>query len=156
MSDFGTGGSIAQINHTLTRGRGTIRGMHYQRPRHDEAKFVSCLEGVIFDVAIDIRPDSPTNLQWHGEILSAENARSMMIPGGFAHGFQTLTENCELTCTTSPMRPSLKAGSIRSTRVLPFPGRSKWPRCPSATEPSPSFLAEAALPWSLSSLIGML
>ncbi|TWA56967.1 dTDP-4-dehydrorhamnose 3,5-epimerase [Sinorhizobium medicae] len=111
MSDFGTGGSIAQINHTLTRGSGTIRGMHYQRPRHDEAKFVSCLEGVIFDVAIDIRPDSPTNLQWYGEILSAENARSMMIPGGFAHGFQTLTENCELVYLhDKPYAPESEGG----------------------------------------------
>jgi len=79
LSDFGTGGSIAQINYTLTREKGTIRGMHYQRPPHDEAKFVSCLEGVIFDVAIDIRPDSPTYLQCYGEILSAENARSNRV-----------------------------------------------------------------------------
>ncbi|ASY57474.1 MULTISPECIES: dTDP-4-dehydrorhamnose 3,5-epimerase [Sinorhizobium] len=96
LRDFGADGCVAQINHTLTRIKGAIRGMHFQRAPHDETKFVSCLSGAVFDVAVDIRPDSPTYLQWHGEILSAENARSMMIPGGFAHGFQTLTEDCEL------------------------------------------------------------
>ncbi|MEY9162586.1 dTDP-4-dehydrorhamnose 3,5-epimerase [Sinorhizobium fredii] len=96
LRDFGADGSIAQINHTLTRNEGAIRGMHFQRPPHDETKFVSCLSGAVFDVAVDLRPDSPTYLKWHGEILSAENARSMMIPGGFAHGFQTLAEDCEL------------------------------------------------------------
>ncbi|WP_018236477.1 dTDP-4-dehydrorhamnose 3,5-epimerase [Ensifer sp. BR816] len=96
LGDFGVDGSVAQINHTLTRIKGAIRGMHFQRAPHDETKFVSCLSGAVFDVAVDIRPDSPTYLQWHGEILSAENACSMMIPGGFAHGFQTLTEDCEL------------------------------------------------------------
>lgn len=73
LADFGADGSIAQINHTLTRTAGTVRGMHFQRPPHDETKFVSCLSGTIFDVAVDMRPDSPTYLQWHGEVLSAEN-----------------------------------------------------------------------------------
>ncbi|MBW9112609.1 dTDP-4-dehydrorhamnose 3,5-epimerase [Rhizobium cauense] len=95
LSDFGIG-RIAQINHTMTQAKGAIRGMHFQSAPHDEAKFVSCLSGAVFDVAVDLRPGSPTYLQWHGEVLSAENARSMMIPPGFAHGFQTLMENCEL------------------------------------------------------------
>jgi dTDP-4-dehydrorhamnose 3,5-epimerase len=95
LSDFGIG-SVAQINHTMTQATGTIRGMHFQSAPHDEAKFVSCLAGAVFDVAVDMRPGSPTYLKWHGEVLSADNARSMMIPPGFAHGFQTLTENCEL------------------------------------------------------------
>ncbi|WEX76632.1 dTDP-4-dehydrorhamnose 3,5-epimerase [Sinorhizobium numidicum] len=96
LDDFGSTGVIAQINHTMTGVRGVIRGMHFQRSPHDEAKLVSCVVGAIFDVAVDMRPDSPTYLKWHGEVLSAENARSMMVPGGFAHGFQTLTDNCEL------------------------------------------------------------
>jgi dTDP-4-dehydrorhamnose 3,5-epimerase len=87
---------IAQINHTLTRQRGAVRGLHFQHPPHAEEKLVSCLKGEILDVAIDLRHDSPTFLQWHGEILSATNRRSLLIPGGFAHGFQALTENCEL------------------------------------------------------------
>lgn len=87
---------IAQINHTLTRQRGSVRGLHFQHPPHAEAKLVSCLKGEILDVAVDLRRDSPTFLQWHGEILSAENRRSLLIPEGYAHGFQTLTEDCEL------------------------------------------------------------
>jgi len=87
---------IMQINHTLTKFSGSIRGLHFQYPPHAEDKVVSCLSGKIFDVAVDIRRDSPTFLQWHGEILSAENQKSLLIPEGFAHGFQTLTENCEL------------------------------------------------------------
>lgn len=96
LVDFGHNGSIAQINHTMTRLAGTVRGLHFQRAPHDEAKFVSCLAGEVFDVAVDLRPESPTFLQWHGEVLSAENGRSMLIPGGFAHGFQTLAKDCEL------------------------------------------------------------
>lgn len=87
---------IAQINHTYTARRGTVRGMHFQYPPHGEIKLVSCLRGEIFDVAVDLRRNSPTFLMWHGEVLSADNQRSLMIPEGFAHGFQTLTEDCEL------------------------------------------------------------
>jgi len=87
---------IAQINHTLTASRGTVRGMHFQRPPHAETKFVSCLRGEVFDVAVDLRRDSPTFLRWHGEILSADNHRTLVIPEGFAHGFQTLCDDCEM------------------------------------------------------------
>lgn len=87
---------ISQINHTLTRQKGAVRGLHYQKPPHAENKVVSCLGGEIFDVAVDLRKNSPTFLHWHGEVLSAQNHRSMLIPEGFAHGFQTLTEDCEL------------------------------------------------------------
>lgn len=87
---------IAQINHTLTRTRGAVRGMHFQFPPHAEVKLVTCVRGEILDVAVDIRRDSPTFLSWHGEILSAANRRSLLIPEGFAHGFQALAENCEL------------------------------------------------------------
>jgi dTDP-4-dehydrorhamnose 3,5-epimerase len=88
--------SIAQINHTLTNTKGAVRGLHFQYPPHAETKLVSCLQGEIFDVAVDLRRDSPTFLHWHAEILSAKNRRSLLIPEGFAHGFQALTENCEL------------------------------------------------------------
>lgn len=90
------GKGIAQINHTLTAGRGTVRGMHFQHPPDAETKFVSCLRGEVFDVALDLRKDSPTFLRWHAEILSAENHRTLVIPEGFAHGFQTLTDHCEM------------------------------------------------------------
>lgn len=88
--------SIAQINRTLTRARGAVRGLHFQRPPHAETKIVSCLRGAVFDVAVDLRRGSPTFLRWHAEILSQENARTLIIPEGFAHGFQTLTDDCEM------------------------------------------------------------
>ena len=87
---------IQQINHTLTRKAGVIRGMHFQYPPAAEIKIVSCLQGSILDVAVDLRANSPTFLQWFAAELSAENQQSLFIPEGFAHGFQTLTENCEL------------------------------------------------------------
>ena len=97
--EFGTAGwhkPVAQINHTLTRKRGAVRGLHFQHPPHAESKLVSCLSGQVFDVAVDLRSDSPTFLHWHGALLSAENHRSLLIPEGFAHAFQALTEDCEL------------------------------------------------------------
>lgn len=87
---------IAQINHTLTRRKGAVRGLHFQYPPHAETKLVSCLLGEIFDVAVDLRRDSPTFMQWHSVILSAQNRQSLLIPEGFAHGFQSLSEGCEL------------------------------------------------------------
>ena len=87
---------VAQINHTLTQKPGTVRGMHYQRAPHAEMKLVSCLRGTVWDVAVDLRPGSATFLQWHAVELSAHNLRALLIPEGFAHGFQTLTEDCEL------------------------------------------------------------
>jgi len=87
---------VRQINHTLTHQAGAVRGLHFQHPPHAEDKFVSCLRGEVFDVAVDLRRGSPTFLRWHGERLSAENRRSLLIPKGFAHGFQTLTTDCEL------------------------------------------------------------
>lgn len=96
FAERGVNKRIAQINHTLTCKKGAVRGLHFQRPPHAETKLVSCLKGEIWDVAVDLRCDSPTFLQWHGEILSAENRKSLLIPEGFAHGFQALTENCEL------------------------------------------------------------
>lgn len=88
--------TIAQMNHTYTIKKGSVRGLHFQYPPHAECKIVSCLKGEVYDVAVDIRQNSPTFLQWHSEILSAENKKSLLIPEGFAHGFQTLAENCEM------------------------------------------------------------
>ncbi|MBI5450848.1 MAG: dTDP-4-dehydrorhamnose 3,5-epimerase [Gammaproteobacteria bacterium] len=96
FTEAGINKSIAQINHTLTRKIGAVRGMHFQRSPHAEIKLVSCLRGTIWDVAVDLRRSSPTFLKWHGEILSASNRMSMLIPEGYAHGFQALTEDCEL------------------------------------------------------------
>jgi len=96
FAEAGINKPIAQINHTFTCKKGAVRGLHFQHPPHTETKLVSCLQGEIWDVAVDLRRDSPTFLQWHGEILSAANRKSLLIPEGFAHGFQTLSEDCEL------------------------------------------------------------
>ena len=88
--------SIKQINHSLTLTVGAIRGMHYQNHPHSEIKMVRCISGEVFDVAVDLRKDSDTFLQWHGEYLSAENSKMMVIPEGFAHGFQVIKPNSEL------------------------------------------------------------
>jgi dTDP-4-dehydrorhamnose 3,5-epimerase len=87
---------VRQINRTVTREVGSIRGMHFQYPPHAEIKFVSCLRGSIFDVAVDLRRGSPTFLHWHGEVLSGDNAISLFIPEGFAHGLQTLSDDVEM------------------------------------------------------------
>jgi len=88
--------TIAQINLSRTEKVGAIRGMHFQFPPHAEIKLVRCLRGCIFDVAVDLRHGSETFLQWHGETLSADNWRMMVIPEGFAHGFQVLEGVAEL------------------------------------------------------------
>jgi len=101
---------IAQINHTHTAQRGTVRGMHYQHPPHAEMKLVSCLQGEVWDVAIDLRTNSPTFLRWHAEILSADNNRALLIPEGFAHGFQTLSDDVQLLyCHTTAHSPASEA-----------------------------------------------
>ena len=117
---------VAQINHTLTRQRGAVRGLHFQHPPHAETKVVSCLKGEILDVAVDLRRDSPTFLHWHGEILSAANRKSLLIPEGYAHGFQTLAEDCELIYLhTSPYHPesegALNVADPRLNIAWPLP-----------------------------------
>jgi dTDP-4-dehydrorhamnose 3,5-epimerase len=87
---------IAQINQSLTRHKGSIRGMHFHYQPDTETKIVACTRGEVFDVAIDIRNGSSTFLHWHAELLSADNMHSLYIPAGFAHGYQALTDNCEL------------------------------------------------------------
>lgn len=103
--------TIVQINHTLTATAGTIRGMHFQYPPYAEMKLVTCLRGEVFDVALDLRRGSPTFLKWHAEYLSADNHKSLAIPEGFAHGFQTLTDDCELLYLhTTAYHPGAEAG----------------------------------------------
>lgn len=87
---------IAQVNNSFTKKKGSVRGMHFQYPPSAELKIVRCVRGAIFDVGVDIRKDSPTFLKWHGEVLSAENQKMLVIPEGFAHGFQTLEDDCEI------------------------------------------------------------
>ena len=81
---------------------GTIRGIHFQAPPYLEAKVVRCTRGAIFDVMVDLRWRSPTYGQWHGEELSADNHRMFYIPKGFAHGFQSLSDNSEVDYEITP------------------------------------------------------
>lgn len=87
---------ITQINHSVSAKRGTFRGLHFQVPPYDEMKIIKCLRGSVLDIAVDIRSSSPTFLRWTAVEISAENNRLVIIPAGFAHGFQTLTDNAEL------------------------------------------------------------
>ena len=88
--------NIVQINHSISSSIGSIRGMHYQISPHSEMKLVRCIKGSVWDVAVDIRKGSPSFLKWHAELLSAENSKMMVIPEGFAHGFQVIEKNSEL------------------------------------------------------------
>jgi dTDP-4-dehydrorhamnose 3,5-epimerase len=111
LAEAGWTEPIAQINQTYTARQGTIRGMHFQHPPHAEKKLVMCLKGRVYDVAIDIRKDSPAFLKWHGEILSPEDTNALLIPEGFAHGFQTLTPDVlMLYCHSEFYTPESEAG----------------------------------------------
>jgi dTDP-4-dehydrorhamnose 3,5-epimerase len=87
---------IVQINHSRTTTVGSVRGMHFQHPPHAEMKLVRCLKGRVWDVAVDLRQHSPTFLHWHGQELTPTNTYMMIIPEGFAHGFQVLEAESEL------------------------------------------------------------
>jgi dTDP-4-dehydrorhamnose 3,5-epimerase len=87
---------LVQCSISYNRRRGTLRGMHYQAPPHAEAKLVRCTAGAIYDVIVDLRPESRTRNRWFGVELSAANRRSLYIPEGMAHGFLTLSDETEV------------------------------------------------------------
>lgn len=92
---------ILQGNVSWNPVKGTLRGMHWQVAPHEEGKLVRCVRGRIYDAIVDIRPGSPTQWQWIGVELSSENFRMLWVPPGFAHGFQTLEDNCEVNYLVS-------------------------------------------------------
>lgn len=103
--------AVEQVNHTYTAQAGTIRGMHYQLPPCAEMKLVSCIRGAVWDVAVDLRQGSPTFLHWHAERLSADNGRALLIPEGYAHGFQTLSDDVEMVyCHSAPYSSQAERG----------------------------------------------
>jgi dTDP-4-dehydrorhamnose 3,5-epimerase len=111
LKTFGWLGEIRQINHTYTSLRGTVRGMHYQIPPYSEIKLVTCIKGEIFDVVVDLRNGSPTFLKCHVELLSEKNSKSIIIPKGFAHGYQSLSDDVEmLYCHSESYLPKYEAG----------------------------------------------
>ncbi len=101
FAEHGLEVSIAQANVSYSRERGTLRGMHYQAEPFAETKYVRCTRGAVFDVIVDLRHDSPTYCQWASVELSAKNHRTLYVPRGFAHGFQTLRGQCEVTYLVS-------------------------------------------------------
>lgn len=111
FSDVGLVTSFEQINNSLTKNKGTLRGMHYQLPPFAEVKVVRCIRGALFDVILDLRPDSPTYGKWYGDTLSADNRRMMYVPKGFAHGFLTLEEDTEaFYLVSTPYAPEHERG----------------------------------------------
>lgn len=90
------GRKIVQINHSCTETVGAVRGMHFQYDRHAEMKLVRCLKGKVWDVAVDLRPQSPSYKRWYAQELSPQNVYMMVIPEGFAHGFQVLEAGSQL------------------------------------------------------------
>lgn len=111
LAEAGWQGPVAQVNETGTGKAGTVRGMHFQLPPFAETKLVTCVSGVVLDVAIDLRKGSSTFLQHFAVELSGENARSLLIPQGFAHGFQTLTDDVRMIYLHSaPFRAEAEAG----------------------------------------------
>jgi dTDP-4-dehydrorhamnose 3,5-epimerase len=109
--EIGFNSPWVQHNHSYTKTKGTIRGMHYQNMPACETKLIRCIAGSIYDVAIDLRPRSPSFLKWHAEELSSDNQKMILIPEGFAHGFQTLADNVELLYYHSTSyQPQYEAG----------------------------------------------
>jgi len=102
-----------QINVSRTSHSGTVRGMHFQYPPSAEAKMIRCLQGRVFDVAIDLRAGSPTFLHWHGVELREDGSLQFFIPEGFAHGFQALTDNAQLLYLHTATWARQREGALR-------------------------------------------
>lgn len=109
----GLNSKIVQCNSSLNKQTGTLRGMHYQVSPHEEAKLVRCTAGAIFDVIIDLRPNSPTSGQWLGIELTCSNRLMVYVPEGFAHGFQTLEDNSEVFYQVSEYYHQESARGVR-------------------------------------------
>lgn len=113
-----------QLNHSFTKQKGSIRGMHYQPPPFEEIKLVRCIAGAVLDVVVDLRKTSPTFLKWTSIELSATNKKMIYIPEGFAHGFQSLEDNSELIYHHSQFyKPGAEAGLLFNDPILNI----NWP-----------------------------
>lgn len=109
----GLNSDCVQVNVGYNRTGGTLRGMHFQIAPHAEAKLVRCTRGAVYDVIIDLRPDSPTYREWVGVELTADNHRMLYVPEGFAHGYQTLTADTEISYQTSQFYHAEAARGVR-------------------------------------------
>jgi dTDP-4-dehydrorhamnose 3,5-epimerase len=113
LADQGLETRVVQANVSYNPKRGTLRGMHFQRPPHAEVKIVRCTRGAVYDVIVDLRVDSPTYRRWTGVELTAENRRALYVPRGFAHGFQTLVDDTELYYQVSDSYAPEAEGGVR-------------------------------------------
>ncbi len=111
MEEHGLNGNVVQANTSLSKKKGTIRGMHYQKHPHEETKLIRCTRGAVYDVIIDLREDSPTYMQWVGVELTEDNYKMVYVPENFAHGFLTLTDNAEVYyLVTNYYTPNAESG----------------------------------------------
>ena len=116
VEEFGAQGletKLVQCSISFNRQRGTLRGMHYQAAPHEEVRLVRCTMGAVYDVVLDLRPASPSFRQWIAAELSGENRRMVYVPKGFAHGFLTLEDNCEVFYQMSEFYHHENAGGVR-------------------------------------------
>lgn len=113
FADHGLANTWLQSNTSFSRAKGTLRGMHFQRPPMSEAKLIKCLSGAIFDVMVDVRSGSPTFGHWTALELSAQNRTMAYVPAGFAHGFQTLMPDTELLYFHSQVYSAPHEGGLR-------------------------------------------
>ncbi|MFH1461883.1 MAG: dTDP-4-dehydrorhamnose 3,5-epimerase [bacterium] len=124
LKKYGLQFTIVQVNQTLTKKKGTVRGMHFQISPKAEDKIVQCPKGAIYDVAVDLRTDSPTYGKWVAEELNEDNKKMFFIPKGFAHGFQALTNNCEVQYFMSEFySPEHTSGVLWDDSIFNI----KWP-----------------------------
>jgi dTDP-4-dehydrorhamnose 3,5-epimerase len=113
FADSGLNPNMVQLNVGVSRATGTLRGLHYQDQPHAEAKLMRCPRGAIFDVIVDLRPGSPTLGQWFSAELTAENGVMLYAPEGFAHGYQTLTDDTEMHYMTSGFYAAAAGRGVR-------------------------------------------
>lgn len=113
LAQCGLISQVSQTNHSYCRQRGILRGLHYQRPPRAEVKIIRCVQGQVFDVAVDVRKGSPTFLQWYGVCLSADDPTAVYVGQGFAHGYLSLTDHAAVVYHASePYAPEFE-GSVR-------------------------------------------
>ena len=111
FAGLGLAAALAECSVSFNPHRGTLRGLHYQVPPHEEAKFITCVRGAIWDVIVDLRVDSPTYRSWHGVTLTADHLEALYVPEGFAHGFLTLSDDVLVLYQISePYDPSCARG----------------------------------------------
>lgn len=113
FSAKGLNANLVQCNTSNNKLKGTVRGMHFQSPPHEEAKLIRCTAGALYDVIVDLRPDSPTWGQWFGIELTRQNLRMIYVPEGFAHGYQTLADDTDVFYQVSAYYHQESASGVR-------------------------------------------